>query len=649
MDLDNYFLYFFIILIILTLFCLIISIFGYLVLRIIKKRVQKWNLNFIESLLLSLGIGISFYISIGYLLSLFNMMNFVFGYLSFIIIDSIFIISLLRKNHFNQIFKDFKDKIKILLRFSENKISLIILAAIIIINFFLQWYVLTRNMGFLYLDPYLWYRTTFNILFTGHIDYERPSFKYPQGFPLFNAGALLISPDYLIVYYFHKLASLFLVSFEIFIIFILLRKIFKKNHLILLGLSLFLISNYFLYYTFPYVSSSLALGLIIISLLIILNKLPYYVMGIYLSAIFLINPMICLFYLFALMLFYIIEILITFNNKVELIRQLKNILGLLISISILLLPYILNLYIIYNRTILDLINVYIRTFTKNGDETIIFTNFFILDLIFPLNYLDGIIDEKLLKTTDQLLSRSINLFIVFTIFAYFIRFKKSRMKSSNKMVVFSKIAFLIVLLTFYLPLFIPISKFISKFSYRMLIIFAVPIIILSLYAIQWLSKKLKDFTEHLIRKSNTYKQLISRNKFTSYIFDLKVLFLASLFLFNFIILIQNPLPMNHYYYENETNEVVFYLRDKAEADSEILKPSIKPSAIFNILYDMNLITLELNKTASLNDLEKEFDKNNIDYFIFPKDYFSNKSLEKKLDLHYKERFSNDKYIIFKIK
>jgi hypothetical protein len=110
-------------------------------------------------------------------------------------------------------------------------------------------------------------------------------------------------------------------------------------------------------------------------------------------------------------------------------------------------------------------------------------------------------------------------------------------------------------------------------------------------------------------------------------------------------------PDYHYYYDDELVEVVLYLRTHAESGSRILRRDYETTPIFRMLYDMKVKEWDLNKSSTYDDLLLEVDERDIDYLIFPKDYFHNETIDDLINEEddYKELIDNDEYYLFKIK
>ena len=84
--------------------------------------------------------------------------------------------------------------------------------------------------------------------------------------------------------------------------------------------------------------------------------------------------------------------------------------------------------------------------------------------------------------------------------------------------------------------------------------------------------------------------------------------------------IQHRYPDYDYSYEDELVEVVFYLRNHAEPNSNILREDFDSAVIFRVLYDMDIKKYEVNESSSYEDLKLEIFERDIDYLIYSRDF-----------------------------
>jgi hypothetical protein len=194
-----------------VLFFFIISIFGYFFLFIIGKKregeVIKQPYLLLERLLISFGIGISIYVSYGYLLSFYKLFNFLTAYICIFVFDIAFIIYYLIK--YKKILHRYCNK-RNLRDFIWNKnllISIFIVLFIFILSFLLYWDIITESIGLLRSDPHHWLGKIYYLLDNGYVTDINLGLGYPSGYVLFTSGFVLFWPDYLLIYFFMKMAS----------------------------------------------------------------------------------------------------------------------------------------------------------------------------------------------------------------------------------------------------------------------------------------------------------------------------------------------------------------------------------------------------------------------------------------------------------
>jgi len=660
---SNYVLYFLLVGLIFTSFLFILSIFGYFFLFIIKKfenNSEKLHFeSFLEQLFLSFGIGISVYLSLSYLLDLFALFNFFTAYLSFIIFDVLFIIyyshenweeikSKYNKYPLYKLFKAYFSK-------NDNLFHLGILIFTISTISVIQWIIIIESTSLNYTDPFKWYADTFYLLDNGHINYYHLDYNYPSGYTFFNAGVLLIYPDYLFGYYYFKFIPLYFISLYVIIALTIIRKLFKKKYLILLFALFLLTSRYFLSRTLLYLSSALATGLLIISLLVIINKYPDYIMGFFMAGLYFIHNLTTFYYIFVLMSFYLYRFILILKNREIFFKQIRSILILFVIFIILLIPYLLSIYFIYQNTVVDFISHFFGRF-EEAEYAYIFkdSNIFyqgLIKLIYPLEFFKPFVDIRLLDLFDELFERSIYYFFIIPIIGLLIHLKPTKSNKDMEILVFFKLFIIIILIFFFLPYFFLSLNLFIKLRKRILQAFSLPIIIMTLYTIEWLVNLAKRFTNFLILRFNFYKKLINSNKLFSKFFKIESILTFILIISTSSSFVIHRYPDYNYYYEDELVEVVLYLRNHAEPNSKILREDFDSAVIFRMLYDMKIKKYDVNESSSYEDLRSEVHERGIDYLIFSKDFFNNNTIEDSLcdNPRFKELLENDEYILFKYK
>ncbi|KKK78039.1 hypothetical protein LCGC14_2847560, partial [marine sediment metagenome] len=358
MDNINFLIAFFLVGIIFILFLFLISIFGYFFFYIITKRSEKNVLKksnlILERFLISFGIGISVYISYGYILNLFNLFNFFTAYICILFFDIGFIIYYIIRNKRINLSKSYLLKIKTFFFNRARIISGLIVLIIFISSFLLYWDITTESLGLLRRDPYMWLEHVYYLIENGSITLETLGYGYPSGFVFITSGSLLIWPDYLMVYFFMKLAAIFYLFLYILISFVILKHLFKSKFLVFFSLLLLYLSNFFLSRNILNIASSFASILVLISFLLIVKDYPIYIQGFILAALFLIHPLTFFFHFIVLSAYVLFKIFSNIRNRHLVLKELGSIFFLLIITLILFIPYFTN----YPEEILDLYNFY---------------------------------------------------------------------------------------------------------------------------------------------------------------------------------------------------------------------------------------------------------------------------------------------------
>ena len=172
---------------------------------------------------------------------------------------------------------------------------------------------------------------------------------------------------------------------------------------------------------------------------------------------------------------------------------------------------------------------------------------------------------------------------------------------------------------------------------------------MAVYAIEWIVNKAGIITEYLAHKFEFYKNLINNKKLYSRLFRFDSIVVMLLLISASSIYYLNRWPDFYYQYDDELVEVVLYLRDNAEPESKILRQDFDSAIIFRMLYDMKVKEWDLNENSTYEELLLEVQQRNIDYLIFPKDYFDDASIDYYIKHHpdLNKKLENDDYIIFK--
>ncbi|MHA1294447.1 MAG: hypothetical protein ACTSQJ_17530, partial [Promethearchaeota archaeon] len=465
---------------------------------------------------------------------------------------------------------------------------------------------------------------------------------------------LLPSPDFLTTYFFIKMVSIYITSLFIIISFVIIKKLFNKNYLIFLGLLLIIIARYFLYRMVPYLSSSLAAIIVIISFIIIINKYPDYVLGFFLITLYFINILSLYFYIFSIFVILLYRFIFSLKEKQLFRNQLLSFLYLIIISLLLLTPYIIGIYVIYGDTIWDLISYRTGTFfdiySVHFTYNLYYINIVLQNLIFPLDYFKPYIDDSLLRVISQLLRRTINIFFIFSFIGLFLYIRQREKRKDEEILLFFKSFIIVALFFYFVPLFFPSMTFIAYFNYRIMDCLCLGIIIMALFCIEWTVEKAKLLTVYLMEKIQKYKSLLERNKVCSRLLSIESIFIIILLSSAYAIHDKSGPPINYYYYNDDFTEVILYLRQNAEPNSNILSHEFEPKSIINLFYDINFFMWNLTENSTYNDLLYEIENYDTSYLIYKRGFFSNGSIDELIsdNSNFKEKLKNEHFVLYKI-
>ncbi len=655
---DYYFLNLLLVCLVFYLFVFLISIFGFIFLYYFKRTNEKVKeLNFIESFIISFGIGISIYISFGFVLDIFLFYNFYSGYLSIIIIDCVFILFLVYNGVINRetigiSINSFKKKFK-----SNSKESLIFITIIIFIVFLqiiAQWEIVTKKYSLLSRDTYGWTGQLWFLLEKGYLWRDRLVIHYPKGYTFFLAGPLLIFPDFRLAYFYYKFGSIPFFSLYLIILGIMLKKIFKKNYLIFTGLVLTLISNTLFARFSNFSSSILPSLLILISLIILRTKCPFYLLGFFISTMFLCNALFA-FYFIIILLFLILTNLLYPDKLIKLILK-DDIAKTLILTLTLLLPYIFHTMIVLNISFIEFINGHLVQFgitivklphnSNFGQIFLMFSFSNVLDKSFP--------DNKIISGFLDLEKRLFSFFIIFSIVSLFLSTKKHFEKQYREIVNFIKLSLLLIIFLYLGEAF---SSNISNiffqnldwFKWRAIEAFAGPITILCCFIFEKIIKKSKIITSYLLINYGSYRKLMS-NKFLSKFLRIEYIVLSTLLVSVFSTYIIHHKVYYSYYFEQEEIDTIFYIKEHVPEDSKILVHYYDGmgDALHSLLSTYRLYDREFSENENdILEIKEYIKDKNIEYVLLDLSTLNSTELYNfTSDYRFDKLYENDVHIFF---
>ncbi|MFX1277443.1 MAG: hypothetical protein ACFFAT_20690 [Promethearchaeota archaeon] len=276
------------------------------------------------------------------------------------------------------------------------------------------------------------------------------------------------------------------------------------------------------------------------------------------------------------------------------------------------------------------------------------SNYFLV-LIYPLEYFKPFVDERLLDVFDEIFRNSIFLFFILSIFGLFIYIKPRKSNKDLETLALFKFFIIIIVFFFFLPYFFYNLDFFIKFRKRILQSFCLPVIIMTIYSIEWIVNKAGKITDFFIYKFKFYNKIINAKKPYSKLLRIDSILVILLLISASSIYYMHRWPDYYYQYDDELVDVVLYLRDNAEEDSIILRQDFDSVIIFRMLYDMKIKEWDLNESSTYEELLLEVQQRNIDYLIFPKEFFNDGSIAFYIEHHpdFDEKLENDDYILYK--
>ena len=313
--------YFFISLGIFLIFVILLTIFGYFFQYHFFSKFRSKKISLTTGLE-SFGVGTGLFIFYSYfIIDIIRLFNFYTIYLPLIIFDTLNIAYIIYK--YKNLSKDKTKKFFIaFLQFFSNKQTKR-KAGILSISFLLLLLVqgvIETNLSLPAMDPYNWFDIILYLHRYGDLNYDNYT-VHGVGFAIFAAGALLVTSNFYIQYFFIKYISTFFFSIMILTIYDLSSKVFKKDYEILITLIILLCFNSLLFRFSLAVPSIIAttLGVIFFNTLIQKDNLRIYLIrGILFGGMFLIHP---LYFLFTFGFYILFEVYILAK---EINRDLKT-------------------------------------------------------------------------------------------------------------------------------------------------------------------------------------------------------------------------------------------------------------------------------------------------------------------------------------
>ncbi len=514
-------------------------------------------------------------------------------------------------------------------------------------------------------DTYTWFGYISYLLHYGYIK-ESFGIAYPQGFVMFISSCLLllISPNFEMTYLFLKYGPLAFVSFYTIVFAFVIKRIFKKNHLVLVGMIILLSSNYLNFRFLPFNPSNLACLIFLISFEIIISRWPSYLLGFFITLIYLLNPIIAFYYYIVLFLFFVFN----FFFEKQKFKQYLTQIFFMISVSIILLiPYLFFIY--YLKDVDPLSFVTEHAIGRFSELNLSITSLDSVKWFLKIKenlfnpYYEWYPEEPVWYKKDYKYNEIIfSIFFPCAILGLFVPLKTLNDKSKTQLINFSKCVVVIVFITFFVPAFVN-TFFLKKilpplFLFRMLECYCVPIIILECFFFNFLINRVPVYLKEIYYKIQKNQSRRSRKVLT--LKNYKRILISILILSCFTNYEINQERTNNeynwfkYHYDSDDMEIIQFIREEISKEHQIALHDLSSTWLGNYLYelfwDYDYSLFDFSSKNSYNESKVFFIENNINYFLIYIPEIFNNQLDYFLlnNKGFSKIFENQKYILFKI-
>jgi len=656
---DYYFINFFYVCCAFFLFTIIISIFGFFFYYYLQKINKKnWELNTPEKFLISFALGIAVYISICFILDIFEFFNFFSAYLSFVIFDIIFITYLYsQKKKNNEDLHEFKSYVKKqLVQNSKEILTFVaILSFAIIIQVWIQWEIVTKEYAIPSKDTYRSLGQSWYLLEEGKMWREPMTIQYPRGYIFYLAAPELIYPDFRFAYFYIKFGGIPLFSFYIFAMAIILKRLFEKNYMIFIGLS-FVLSSVYLFSRFTFfASSTICAFLILISLIIFYSKCPFYLTGFILISLIFFNTLIAIFY-GLLLICVLVEEFFRLNKLKQFLTEI--IIKIIMVISILIIPYIIHSFVVQKFTINDYFVLFDEIFsflplnfsyTLNNE----ISNFPLLQLrylikdLFPHNdFVYAFLDIE---------KRLLSYFFIFALISIFLPIKGFFGKKHEKLIIIAKSSIIIILGFYMIEIFFldyPNVFFRNSdwFKLRAVEAFTGPIVIIVCFVIRKVIVKATILTNYLTNRFVGYRRLINTQFFS------RLLRIENILIATILISSLSALNINRsriyisYYFEKGQIDTIFYIKENVPDNSRILVHFYDGTgdALHSLLSTYKTYDWEFEKNENnFTEILRYIDEKGIEYILLDLDQLNSTEISYfKNYTRFEKLYENDYHLLY---
>ncbi len=658
------------------IFTILITLFGYFIQYHLfgEFKSKKFSLTI---MLESFGIGTGLFIFYSYLIIDFiKIFNFYTVYLPLIVFDGINMTYLIYK-HRNLLRESTNKFFTATIQLFSNKkakrqISILFISFLLF--FFVQG-VIETHLSLPAMDPYTWFDIVLYLHRYGDLNYDNYT-VHGVGFAIFAAGALLVTNEFYIQYFFIKYISTFFFSIIILTVYDLASKIFNKDFEILCTLIILLCFNSLLFRFSLAVPSIIAttLGIIFFNTLTQNDNLRIYIIrGILFGGMFLIHPLYFLFTFGFYILFeahlFILDIKRSlktkeFEFKKKNINFLKKVGILLVITGIFSIPYFLNLYISGKSLYKNFTRYLFRGYEADIHDTIYIPELLISRLLILSKNPSrtDVIYNLVFFGFDIPVNKTLNWGVIFLILGLLYNFK-AKNQHIDYLIEFAKFTFIITFLLFILNSFLfvinnntilSLASFINQYGKRIFESFSPIWALLFVFGI----KRVFDFIKNLKTRKIQGNQLIKEAKIAKTEKKLEKAYLIFLIVLStsvyasHLYLQYNVIYSTHYEDDYLSEALLFigdYFNEQDIEDKTILLPdNFDSKVIYRLIYhrDCDREYLEFDNTNH-TELMDSIEENNADFVLIYKLETKDSCLEK-IDDDEDILYENPHFLFYKV-
>lgn len=363
-----------------------------------------------------------------------------------------------------------------------------------------------------------------------------------------------------------------------------------------------------------FLSSSIAVLLILISLIILLTETSNYFLCFIIPTIFLFNPIYAFYFILALAIFYMIRLINLKRGRILIYKEIMTI--TLLSI-IFVIPYVFSAFLFYGKDPFNLIDSFSRFFELEN-----------FNLSTTLTEAPSSSQSRLLLLmlfNLELYEIQFLLYVGFIfllpIWSLFLKIK-TQDERRRDFIIFLRVGFILTIFILLTPFFFSTIRFFRKFFIRILEAFIPFMILLSgLFFERVLSRaqKLWDNTKLKFKKIKNRAENIMNLPVLSLI----LMLVFSLFAYNYSRIHSGT----RYYYDDSLVKCCFYINENIEDNTDIAvydfnESSIHSSAIYYLLYRHDLIYYRFDGNITINEFWAFLQANTVANLIINLSYYT---------------------------